>query len=58
MVTMRTKLGLATIVLAVLPTLTLAGGGCPFGGHKQAISCAEGMVWDSASQACVERSTS
>lgn len=48
----------ATIVLAALPTLSLAMG-CSYENHQQqAMSCAEGTVWDAQAGACVEQITS
>ncbi|WP_417524185.1 hypothetical protein [Marinovum sp.] len=40
--------------LALLPVIGYAG--CPAG--HQAMSCAEGSVWDQAAGACVEKATS
>ncbi|MDD9738995.1 MULTISPECIES: hypothetical protein [Marinovum] len=45
---------ICTVFLTALPVIGYAS--C-FGGH-QAMSCAEGTVWDQAAGACVERTTS
>ncbi|AAV95568.1 hypothetical protein SPO2306 [Ruegeria pomeroyi DSS-3] len=39
--------------LALVPVASLAMG-CSSRGHEQTQSCAPGMQWDAASQACVE----
>ena len=53
---MPIKTTLIAMVIAAAPTL---GIGCEM--HQQqttAASCAQGMVWDSAKQQCVDQSTS
>lgn len=49
---MKTKMLLATLVLAAAPTMTLAQ--C-FGHEKEQVtmSCAEGTVYDAESQSCI-----
>jgi hypothetical protein len=49
---MKIKTTLAAFVLAVAPTLSFAA--CWEGHSQQAMSCAEGQVWDETSEACVE----
>ena len=51
---MKAKLTLAALALVAAPTLALA---CP-GHSKQVMSCADGMVWDDKSEACVTQTTS
>ncbi len=50
---MKLKIGLAALAIVAMPSLALAAGGCNYGSQKQAISCADGTVWDSASNTCV-----
>lgn len=50
------KASLAALALTVLPTLTLAMGGCS-GREHQAQLCITGSVWDSATQTCVKQIT-
>ena len=49
-----TKTLFATLVLATLPSFGFAM--CSGYGHEQtaSMSCAEGMVWDAATQTCVK----
>ena len=57
---MKTKLALATMVLAVAPSLALAMG-CSAGQHKAediVMSCAEGTIYDAEAQRCVPMTTS
>ncbi|MBT8413763.1 MAG: hypothetical protein KJO30_05475 [Boseongicola sp.] len=52
---MKTKILLATLALAVTPSLALAMG-CGFGHAKTetaSISCAEGSVYNAEAQRCV-----
>lgn len=49
------RTAICSVVLALLPTFGLATG-CNDG--HQAMSCAEGTVWDHAAGACVDRATS
>ncbi len=52
---MKTKLLLATLALAVTPSLAMAMG-CGYGhvkGEDIAMSCAEGSVYDTDAQRCV-----
>ncbi|MEQ6247652.1 hypothetical protein ABMC89_02040 [Sulfitobacter sp. HNIBRBA3233] len=51
---MKLKIALTTAALLLAPTLTLAAG-CNY--DKQAMSCAEGTVYDSASNSCVATTT-
>ena len=54
---MKTTFALATLALVALPSFALAGG-CNYGNQKQAMSCAEGSVYDSETQTCVPSTTS
>ncbi|SLN72751.1 hypothetical protein ROG8370_03537 [Roseovarius gaetbuli] len=54
---MKLKSGIMALVLAALPSLPLAAG-CPFSGHSQAQSCADGHAWDPGSKSCVKQTTS
>jgi len=45
------------LVLSTAPVAALAAG-CSWMKDTTAASCAEGMVWDSESQRCVEQTTS
>ncbi|MCX7565057.1 hypothetical protein OS189_01705 [Sulfitobacter sp. F26169L] len=47
---MKMKIALSTIALILLPSISFAAG-CSYG--KQAMSCAEGTVYDSASHSCI-----
>lgn len=50
---MSMKLTLATLILAVLPAV--ASAMCTGTDHKTSASaCAQGQVWDGATQACVD----
>ena len=53
---MKLTFGLATLALVALPSLAAAG--CGYGTQKQAMSCAEGSVYDSETQTCVPSTTS
>lgn len=48
---MTFKTLLTALVLTVLPASAFAI--CSHGKNQQAMSCAEGTVWDSASSSCV-----
>jgi hypothetical protein len=52
---MKLTVGLAALALVALPSLAAAG--CSYGKQKQAMSCAEGSVYDSASKSCVPTSS-
>lgn len=57
---MKTKLLLATLALAVTPSLAMAMGGCGFGHAKTdevAMSCAEGSTYSTDLQRCVPITT-
>ena len=55
---MTIKTALVAAVLALSPSLAMAMG-CQWGDHsEQAMSCAEGMTWDAATETCVEQVTS
>ena len=45
---------LATVVIGLMPGLAIAGG-C-FDHGEQAMSCADGTVWDPQSRTCVTQS--
>ena len=49
---MQTKLLTAAFVLVLTPGFALAMG-CSHGKHDQAMSCAAGSTYDSATAACV-----
>ena len=50
---MKTKTVLVALALTLAPTLSLAMG-CHYGKHEQqAMSCADGTVYDAASKSCV-----
>ena len=49
---MKLKFGLAALVLAAMPSFALAAGCGSYGKDKQAMSCAEGSTWDSATSTC------
>ncbi len=49
---------LITALLAGVATAAAAGSGCNKGHGKQAVSCADGSVWDAQSQSCVSKITS
>ncbi len=51
---MRTKTILAAVALTILPAAAFAM--CSGKSH-QAMSCAEGTVWDANSQSCVKQVT-
>jgi hypothetical protein len=50
---MKLKFGLAALALVALPSVALATGGCNYGKSKQALSCAEGTAYDSATRSCL-----
>jgi len=52
---MKLKIALVTAVL-MAPSISFAMG-CSSGKHKQAMSCAEGSTYDSATQTCLPVST-
>ena len=47
---MKMKFGLAALVLAAMPSFAMAA--CGHGKDRQAMSCAEGMSFDSATGTC------
>ena len=49
---MKTKTLALALALLAAPTLSLAEG-CNYGKHQQAMSCAEGSVYDADKGACV-----
>ena len=49
---MKLTLGLAALALVVLPSFALAGG-CSFSKDRQAMTCADGTSYDSATQSCM-----
>ncbi|MDJ0630300.1 MAG: chitin-binding domain-containing protein [Rhodobacter sp.] len=54
---MKIKTAIFATILAVAPTLTFAA--CNWQHSTQeAMSCAEGMVWDAETETCVEQVTS
>ena len=55
---MPLKITLAAVVLAALPSLSMAEG-CKWGHDSQeAMSCAEGKSWDEATGTCVDMTMS
>ena len=55
---MKLKFTLAAAILAFGPSFANAMG-CERGhGDQQAMSCAEGLVWDADKGSCVEQATS
>lgn len=56
---MRITALVTALTLTMAPTFALAEG-CGWGHKMQetAASCADGKVWDAASQACVDQTTS
>lgn len=54
---MKLKIAIAAVVVT-FASAAVAGPGCSNGHSKQVMSCAEGSVWDSASQSCVPQITS
>ena len=46
-----TKLLLATLALAALPTVLAAG--CPSSHEQASMSCADGTQWDADTRSCV-----
>lgn len=52
---MKLKIAFVTAIL-LAPTASLAMG-CSGGKHKQAMSCAEGTAYDSATHTCLPVST-
>ncbi|SLN36537.1 hypothetical protein PEL8287_01734 [Roseovarius litorisediminis] len=55
---MAKKLTLAVVAMMLLPAAGLAGSGCHLSDHKQAISCAEGSIWDGETGTCLPKTTS
>lgn len=53
---MKIKTLVIAAVLTALPTLSLAMG-CNYGKEKQAMSCAVGSSYDSATQSCLPVTT-
>jgi len=53
---MKFKTLAIALALTALPTLSLAMG-CSYGKEKQAMSCAAGSSYDTASQSCVPVTT-
>lgn len=51
---MKVTVGIAAVAFVVLPSLAAAG--CGHDTQKQAMSCVEGSVYDSASKSCVPAS--
>lgn len=49
---MKIKIAAVTLALALAPALSMAEG-CSYGKEKQAMSCADGTAYDSASGTCV-----
>ncbi|MEL6463334.1 MAG: carbohydrate-binding module family 14 protein [Pseudomonadota bacterium] len=49
---MKTKTVLVALALTLAPTLSLAMG-CNYGKEQQAMSCAEGTVFDADTNTCV-----
>ncbi|NCQ24203.1 MAG: hypothetical protein COW54_01865 [Rhodobacteraceae bacterium CG17_big_fil_post_rev_8_21_14_2_50_63_15] len=54
---MKFTFGLATLALLSLPSLASATGGCNYDKSKQALSCAAGTTYDSATRSCVPTSS-
>ena len=48
---MKLKLGLAALALAAMPSFAMAAG-CGYSKDRQAMTCAEGSTWDSATSTC------
>jgi len=55
---MTIKTAVATLALALAPSFALAMGCSINHQSEQAMSCAEGMVWDAEAGACTEHVTS
>ena len=53
---MKTKTVLVALALTLAPALAFAQG-CNYGKSQQAMSCAEGTVYDTATGTCVAAST-
>ncbi|WP_370402049.1 hypothetical protein [Sulfitobacter sp. JB4-11] len=53
---MKIKTLAIALALTAAPTLSLAAG-CNYGKEKQAMSCADGTSYDSATQSCLPVST-
>ena len=53
---MKLKFGLAALALAAMPSFAMAAG-CGYSKDRQAMTCAEGSVYDSASNSCVPTSS-
>ena len=54
---MKLNFTIAAAILAFAPTFASAMG-CGHGHDQQAMSCAEGMVWDADKGICAEQVTS
>lgn len=54
---MKLKCVIAAIAVTFSST-AMAGAGCGAGHDQQAMSCAEGSVWDAQTKACVPQITS
>jgi len=50
---MKFRLAIAALALAVAPGFALALGGCGMDRTTSASACAEGQVWDAASETCI-----
>jgi len=48
---MKLTFGLAALALVAMPSFAMAAG-CSYGKDRQAMSCAEGTTWDSATSTC------
>ncbi len=48
-----TRTVFVALALAALPTLGFAAG-CNYGQQQASMSCADGLVWDSDKQTCVQ----
>lgn len=57
---MKIKTTLAALLLATLPSLTFAMGGCGFGHTKEQTTdiCVTGQTWDPTTATCVDAATS
>jgi len=49
---MKLTFGLAALALVAMPSFAMATGGCSYGKDRQAMTCAEGATWDSATSTC------
>ncbi len=55
---MKIKTAIATLALALAPSIALAMGCSSDHRMQEAMSCAEGSVWDAEAGTCVEQVTS